>query len=186
MKKFLLLVALAIVSTGVTNAQIKLGVKGGVNFATTSDSQTETLTAFNAGIFAQIKVPVVGLAVQPEVLYSLQGAKFSGGDSKTTLGYVAIPVMVQYSFKVIPGFNIEVGPQFGFLMSAKSKIGSGKANDIKDGMNDTEVALNFGAGFKLPVIPLGIFARYSMGLTEIGKSGDVKNRVAQLGAMYYF
>ncbi len=63
-------------------------------------------------------------SLQPEVLYSGQGAKFSDSlvTGKLNYGYLNVPVLFKYQHA--SGLFAETGPQVGFLLSAKEKVGS--------------------------------------------------------------
>lgn len=182
MRKVLLLSIFLFVTGVVANAQLKFGVKAGANISNVAVEKSENKVGFNTGVFAQYKF--AKFAVQPEVLFSMQGAKFDGG--KSELNYINIPVMAQYY--IIPGLAVEAGPQLGFLISAKDKVDGEDFSDVKDFMNSTDFAINFGASYELPVLPVGVFARYSLGLSDIAKEGSDpgKNRVFQIGAFVKF
>ena len=198
MKK-IILSAVAVMAFGFANAQdAKFGVKGGVNFATLSgDVENESsIVGFNVGGFAEIKISDK-FSVQPELLYSTQGAKFEysefGNTYKETLklAYLNLPVMAKYY--VAPKFSLEAGPQIGFLLSAKDEYSgegmSGSAN-VKDNFNSIDFGLNFGAGFDFTDnFSAGI--RYNLGLsniadTEAGDDTKVTSNVLSLSVGYKF
>ena len=193
MKK-LLFTAVLLSAAVVANAQFRFGVKAGVNFAT-GGSEDKTRTSLNAGVLAQYKFEGSGFAIQPEILYSGQGAKgtIDGVDATFALDYINVPVMLQYY--VAPGFNLEFGPQVGFLVSAKLKAsdsGNSASVDIKDAYNSVDFGIGLGAAYELPKLPLGFFARYNLGMSELYKDKDLqgengaKHRVIQVGAFYKF
>ncbi|HLW14891.1 MAG TPA: porin family protein [Flavobacteriaceae bacterium] len=178
------------------NAQVpdvKLGAKGGVNFSNITNSDMDSKTGFHIGVLAEVFFSEQ-FSLQPEILYSTQGAELKGDYStaKYNLDYVSVPVMAKYY--VVDGFNIQVGPQFSFLSKAEAKgeidgIGSGTL-DIKDNTESFDFGLNFGLGYQLPV---GVFvdARYNLGLTKINKESisnmdDGKNSVFQISLGYKF
>ena len=77
MKK-ILLTAAAVFALSYANAQdVKFGAKAGLNLSNfTGDVEnTSTKVGFQVGGFAEIKISEK-FAVQPELLYSLQGTKF--------------------------------------------------------------------------------------------------------------
>ena len=178
MKKILLTV-IVISSFNVLMAQhAEFGIKGGVNFATLNgdDNNVSNRTSFHLGGLAHIHLSKE-FAIQPELMYSGQGANFSGGDIK--LSYINLPVIAQYMFG--EGFRIQTGPQFGLLTGAK--VGNSEA---KDSFNGFDLSWSFGAGWLSPS-GLGIDARYNLGLTDISdNSSNVKNSVWQLGLFYQF
>ena len=184
MKK-IFLTAAAVFAISFANAQdVKYGVKGGLSFSSISQTGASTLTSIHLGGFAEIKISDK-FAVQPELLYSAQGAKFSflGVSVSQNLNYINIPVMAKYY--VADAFSLEAGPQLGFLMSAKF---DGKDN--KKYLNSTDFGLNLGAGYDLnEQMSLGL--RYNIGLSDIekdlmaGESGST-NSSLQLSFGYKF
>jgi hypothetical protein len=76
------------------------------------------------------------LGIQPEVLYSAQGAK--SGDQKYKVNYVTVPVLVRYNINEM--WSLHAGPQFGVLTSAKYSTGSNE-QDVKDQLKGTDIAI---------------------------------------------
>ncbi|MET3027603.1 porin family protein [Flavobacterium sp. UW10123] len=200
MKK-VILAAIAVMGFSFANAQdIKFGVKGGINLSTfTGDIEdVSSKVGFQVGGFAELKLSEK-FSVQPEVLYSLQGAKFKeDGDSysykeKIHASYLNIPVIAKYY--VIDKLSVEAGPQIGFLLSAKDKWESvedgekysGKEN-VKDGFKSVDFSLNIGAGYDFTEnISAGI--RYNFGLSNISDYSDntkIHNDVISLSLGYKF
>lgn len=187
MKK--LLVVVAFVATGImANAQeIKVGAKAGVNFAKITGDVTnvESLTGFHIGAMAEIGI-TEAFAVQPELLYSTQGAKAKEGDGEYNFNYITVPVTAKYY--VIEGLSLELGPQIGFLASAKVKSSEG-STDIKKNIKSIDFGLNFGAGYRLDN-GLSFSARYNVGMSNIndrsGNKDNIKNGVFQLSVGYFF
>jgi opacity protein-like surface antigen len=182
MKK-IILTALAVLAFGFANAQVKFGAKVALNFATlTGDVENQSsLTAFQVGGFAEIKVSEK-FAVQPELMYSTQGASFDGGEGDIVLGYINIPVMAK--FYVAKSFSLEAGPQIGFLLSAKDD-----GEDFKDETSSTDFGFNFGAGYDFTEnFSAGL--RYNLGLSNLvdieGYDASVKNSVFSVSLGYKF
>jgi len=93
MKK-LFIAAIAVLAFGSANAQeTKFGVKAGLNFSNfTGDVENNSMkVGFHVGGLVNIKVSDK-FSVQPELLYSGQGAKFDGGVT-VSADYLNIPVM---------------------------------------------------------------------------------------------
>jgi opacity protein-like surface antigen len=186
MKK-LFFAAAAVFAFGMTNAQeARFGAKGAVNFATiTGQDGAKNKVGFAIGGFAEIKVSDK-FAVQPELMYSIQGAKSEGGSLE--LNYINIPVMGK--FMVTEEISLQAGPQLGILMSATAKSDAGGSNDFKDQTKGIDFGLNFGAGYNIGE-DMMIDLRYNLGLSQIEKelaSGQTasKNAVIQLGFGYKF
>lgn len=187
MKKLLLVGALALF--GAVNAQeVKFGLKAGMNISTfTGDVENaKSLVGFQAGVFAQIPISEK-FTFQPEALYSGQGAKAKedGISGKWTADYINIPLMVKYN--IAEKFNVEAGPQVGFLMSSKLKEG-GESMDVKDNMKSVDFTLNVGASYDITSnILVGV--RYGAGISSIVKDSDdgkARNSVFQLAVGYKF
>ena len=168
---FLFIFALSTVAFSQT--PVNLGVKAGVNIANYGGDieNTDSRSGLHFGIVAELELGD-NFSVQPELLYSIQGAKykdsFSGvpGEITDKLDFILLPVMAKYY--IVNGFSLEAGPQFGILLSAKSKAEAGgeTAEDDIDTYRNFDMALNGGIGYELPI---GIFiqARYSLGVTNI-------------------
>ena len=188
MKK-LFIAAIAVFAFSASNAQdVKFGAKLGLNLATISGpSGYTTKPGFNLGGFAEIKISEE-FAVQPELLFSTQGAKFKDDSSvSTNLNYINIPVMAKYF--VTKEISLEAGPQVGFLLSANVKDSSNSL-DIKDQSSTVDFGFGLGGGYEITEnISVGL--RYVVGLSKINKesftgSTDAKNAVFQLGVAYKF
>ncbi len=171
MKKIILTTA-AMFALCFANAQeAKFGVKAGLNLSNvTGDVSGNSVKAgFQAGGFVEFKVSEK-FSVQPEVLYSLQGAKYDeeGTNVDFNLSYFNIPVMAKYY--VADGFSLEAGPQLGFLLSAKAK-GGGVTVDVKDSFESIDFGMNVGAGYDI-TDRFSIGARYGFGLSNIAKDSE--------------
>lgn len=161
---------------------VKFGVKGGLNVATLTNANMDSRTGFHAGAFSHIHV-TNHFALQPEVLYSQQGAKLPGGATQR-INYVNVPVVGQYMFG--NGARLQTGPQVGFLTNSKTTSGNND-NSNTNAYKSADFSWTFGAGYLLPGVGLGIDARYNLGLTDIAKSNsDIKNSVWQVGLFYQF
>jgi opacity protein-like surface antigen len=207
MKK-IILSSLLVLAVSFTYAQkAEFGIKGGLNSSNfsgdTGGIDFKSRIGFNVGAFAAIKLSGK-ITLQPEILYSTQGAKavnvsqfYNGalytGDVKFNLSYINIPVMIKYY--VADKFNLEAGPQIGFLTSAKTSTKLDGFNqtvddDIKDSFESLDFGLDFGAGYDITKnISAGI--RYSLGLaniakTEPGDNSKLKNNVLSLSVGYKF
>lgn len=206
MKKMFLIAALAVLGMSQTDAQVKFGIKAGPQLSNLvgGDADAESKFGINAGGYANIRISEA-FAFQPEVLYSMQGAKqeysqdFGLGtyrvEDKVKLSYINIPLMMKWY--AYDGLNFEFGPQVGFNVSAKaegerrlisgegdSQVMTSYESDLDD-VETVDFGLNIGAGYELPN-GLNFGIRYGLGLTEIVKDSDVKNSVFSLGIGYSF
>ena len=187
MKFYLVALATTLLVTTAVNAQdINIGVKGGLNvynINNDNNSEYDSKLGFHAGLIGHIHL-TRQFAVQPELVYSVQGAKYTNGgiESKLNLGYINVPVLLQYMFD--NGFRLQAGPQVGFMLNAKTEIGDVKT-DVKDNFKTVDFGLGFGAGY-VTTSGFGIDARYNLGLSNINENDAVKstNRGFQLGVFY--
>ncbi len=190
MKRYLNLALSAILIGGTVSAQhVNIGIKGGLNLFTINNSsgpKYDTKPNFNLGLLGHIHL-AKDLALQPELVYSGQGAKFGSGstETKVNLGYINVPVLLQYMFD--NGFRLQAGPQIGFLVNAKSKTNN-VSTDIKNSIKPVDFAIGAGVGYVHPASGFGVDARYNFGLSDINENSPIKsmNRGAQLGVFYLF
>lgn len=165
------------------------GIKAGLNASSLNyqgNSDMQSKIGFNAGLLAHLHTSSDFWAFQPEVYYSSEGAKSkSNSNVSTDLGYINVPVLIQYMFN--NGFRLEAGPQVGFLMSAKSKVSSVSTN-IKDNLNSVVFSIPLGLSY-LTSTGLGFDARYNFGISNINKSdfgNKTHSNVFQFDVFYQF
>lgn len=183
MKKiFLCALTVFLVNMAFSQPHTEFGLKGGVNFANLDDDangNTDARTGFHAGALAHIHLSN-SFAVQPEVVFSTQGAEYENG--KLKLNYINIPVLAQYMFG--NGFRLQTGPQLGILTT--SEFESGDTETDVDNLKNADIGWAFGASY-ITKMRWGIDARYNLGFTDISKANaDVNNRVWQVGVFYQF
>ena len=162
--------------SGSPRGKVNLGIKAGINmYKISSDDNTEydQITGFHLGLIGHIHLNNQW-AVQPELVYSSQGAKSGGIEQK--LDYINVPVLLQYMFD--NGFRLQVGPQLGLLVRA----------DNKNDLNSIDLGVGLGVSYVVPSTGFGLDARYNHGLSDINKTDAVKsfNRGVQLGVFYIF
>jgi hypothetical protein len=166
---------------------IGLGVKGGVNFSTLLDENgmNDYRTGYHAGVFANFRLDN-NFYLQPEVLYSTQGADFPNG-KKHYLDYLSFPVLLQYSIK--DRFRVETGLQGSCLTKSELKYNKGPEGPNQheepyyNAVKQMDFAWTGGVGYVTPS-GFGIDARYNLSLNDIAKVGYLENRVWQVGLFY--
>lgn len=188
MKKIIIAIAVILFLTAGARAQTSFGLKGGMTSSNLKGSQgglSVSLTSkigFYAGAFAEIGVSE-NFAVQPEVIYSLLGAKLKSDSLKykEDLNYINIPVLAKYKNN---GFSAFAGPQIGILLSAKNSNGQ----TIKDEYNSTDFSGVVGAGYTT-MGGVGFDARYQIGFGNVAKNSgvvSVKSNAFYFGVHYQF
>ena len=186
MKKILIMMVMAAASSAAFSQTVSLGPKVGLNISnyTGGDFESNALVGFHLGGILNLGIGR-SFSLQPEVLFSTQGAKIVTNsqkkDFKTT--YVAIPVMAK--FRSAAGLYFEVGPQVSFRTS----------EDVPDQTIDQfsknlDLAVGVGVGYQAG-FGLGIGARYLAGISKVGDfnktaavNPDFKNSVVQISLFF--
>jgi len=186
MKKMILFQVMAL-SLLTAQSQLNYGLKGGLNIANIGGSDVEDNKA-RIGFFlgGYLEAPLIpNITIQPELLYSAQGfgIKRTGDDLKVPISFLLVPVMGKYTFN--SGVFLETGPQLGFLLSAKYKVG-GESENAKKDFQKTVFSWNFGLGYANLAPNLGANLRFNLGLSRIFQDGDAQifYRVFQIGVYY--
>ncbi len=184
MKKLILAAIIALGTNAAIQAQsVRFGIKGGANFANQNGDtppafeSKESITSYHAGLVAEVKL-IDKFAIQPELLYSTQGATYKNAveEFKNELGYLSIPVVAKIGLS--NSLNLELGPQASFLLSERKNV------DLEDSKT-FEFGVVGGLGLNITK-NLFVQARYGLGLTEASKDADIKNSTIQLSAGIMF
>ncbi|QAA80594.1 PorT family protein [Aequorivita sp. H23M31] len=221
MRKGLLIILVTLFALSVEAQEVRLGIKAGINLATLKGAGAkdfDSKTGINFGGFVEIPVSK-NFYLQPELLYSAQGIKAEyfhvmsvekrvakvHRNIQLDLHYLNIPIMAKVY--LLEGFALEVGPQLGFIISAKKNVKvdvSGELSDeainvvkaeyavgksdVKEAFKTVELGLGFGPTYQSEMgILLG--ARFTFGFTGVYKdsSGPTQeNKVIQFFAGYRF
>jgi hypothetical protein len=188
MKKscFLVFAVIVISASRIQAQSFHLGVKAGTNLSKIDGRSFDDgfQWGFTAGAFAELNINKKW-GIQPEVLFSQSKTQtasdfnevFAEGFNSTnvTLNYLSIPILL--SFKPIPILSIQVGPQFGILMSTSQDITYPASDAFKSG----DFSIVGGAQVNLGGFKAG--ARYISGLTNLDNVTSVdtwKNESFQL------
>ncbi|ALI97753.1 hypothetical protein DC20_00555 [Rufibacter tibetensis] len=164
---------------------MNLGIKGGLNLYSISNSNYNTKEHFNAGLLSHFHLSDrVGL--QPEIMFSGQGGKLNNSSNpRLNLSYINVPVLLQYMYN--NGFRLQAGPQIGYLVSANSK-NDGVSTDVKSGFNSLDFGISAGVSYVFVQTGIGLDARYNHGISNINENNANRstNRGFQLGVFYMF
>ncbi len=172
---------LCFLTTHFNQAQIDLGIKAGANFATLSDAtNNSTKTGFVFGAFGSGKI-AKKWALQGEILYSQQGSELDVFDFDTE--YINVPIIFKKYFGL--GFNIQFGPQFGFLVNDNADEFSSIEAGLQSKTFDLSGAVGLGYDF---ILGLRFDIRYQFGFTNAANSSGFsgQNRVFTICAGYSF
>lgn len=169
-----IIAAVALLTATSAQAQIKFGLKGGLNVTNMSFSTDELIsnkTGFFVGPAIKVGIPLVGLGVDAALLYDQREAEVEDGPSLKQRS-INIPINLRYNigFSSIVGAYIAAGPQFGFGIGDKSTTlyddADGKA--VYD-ISNSNFSVNVGAGVTL-LSHLEIGFTYNI---ACGKTGEV-------------
>lgn len=181
----LLVMIVTMTAANNASAQIKFGLKGGVNVTDMSLNSSvfdaSNRTGFFVGPTIKVQLPLVGLGIDASALYDQREAKIKVGNTTTkeTLRSQAInvPINLRYGWGLSSMANIFLfaGPQFGFNVGDKDqKITESSTWSVKN----SNFSLNFGAGVTL-LSHLQLTANYNV---VCGKTSDatIKEGIEQL------
>ncbi len=189
--------------------QFSYGPKIGLSLSTISAEDNGTFTSrvgFTAGLMAEIKLSEK-FSLQPEALYSMQGAKASNDyfiydnglefeNVIVKLDYINFPILAEYY--ITPKLSAQFGPQLSLLVNSKLELDftyeggtQFRSNSIDEQIRDMDFGLS--GGFEY-ILDNGILfnLRYNLGLRDFvlaadgGLQGDNKNNVIQLSVGYKF
>jgi hypothetical protein len=173
MKKIILIVCFTFIYNQNSSAQAAFGLKGGVNYNAQSIKEAGTdifsgaksKTGYHAGIWLRIKVPILGIYIRPEFVYT-------NLENEITYNYKTNPETTDYSFQkldipVLFGKNIFgvgnvfIGPSFQYILDSNFSI-----QDISNAnAKGFTVGLQFGGGLEIGNI--GIDVRWERGFNGV-------------------
>lgn len=185
MTKSLITILLVVVVSTSLFAQLNLnfGIRAGANYANNvfKTSETSILSNFleeneyrlsyHFGIVSLIKLNEK-ISISPELLFSSKGYRIDGdqnsnqnGDTKFQYNYISFPIFLNFHLR--KRFQLNLGPEFNYLVAAKAKLTSETVNllDILD-FNRFEFGLGGGVSAFL-TDELSISIRYFHGLTTV-------------------
>lgn len=167
MKKFFGIVfALCLLAAVPASAQFKFGIKAGTNLTgSPSDIKglsTDGTTGFFVGPMAKFTLPIVGLGIEGDILYSRTGSKVAG--ETIDKNSIEVPIYLRYDLslpvvsKVVVPF-VAVGPQFGWAFGSLDEAIDGGEYKFKK----SQLSLNLGLGCVL-LKHLQLHANYNIAL----------------------
>ena len=186
MRKFLAATLfLFTVATAAVTAQIDFGIKAGVNLPEAPTLNVDDFkssirgnTGWFVGPTAKFVIPVVGLGVEANLLYSQANIDIDGQNILTQS--IEVPLMLRYELS-IPAINriiepfIAIGPQFGWNIGDKSftldNIADIAGREYR--IKDSNTSLNLGLGLVL-FNHLQIHGNYNLAL---GKTADITGTI---------
>lgn len=205
-KLFTLIVLVAATYFAVpANAQLKFGIKGGLNITDMSLSkdvfETSNRTGFFIGPTIKFTLPIVGLGIDASALYDQREGELNvAADDNTIVSTklkqksINIPINLRYDIGLgsLAAVYLAAGPQFGFNVGDKNQ--SLYEDVVNWRLNSSNFSVNVGAGIML-LSHLQIGANYNI---VCGKTGEItildgaksvlrgRSNTWQISAAYYF
>ncbi len=169
----------------------RCGVKAGMNQSTFRAEKDGGLfkTEAYAGIFGNYQFNG-NIGLQTELIYSRLGSRdtLNGDKINISLNYLQVPILFQYNLANYEQFKFVLGPQFGYLLDSKLKVGSDTNHD-KSLFED----FDYGAVVGLEYLESDHFVislRYYLGISEYYNQSKIdssaKNSAFSVGVAYLF
>lgn len=200
MKKFFVMMTVACLAFAMpSQAQVKFGLKGGLNLTSLSTDADEAISnqaGFFVGPTVKFTLPVVGLSVDASALYDQRQAKLKGANSEETFKAqsIQIPINIRYGVGLSSLVNVFAfaGPQFGFNIGDKDKAFNSVVNNVKGWtMKSSNLSANVGIGATV-MSHLQITANYNFALGKTGEfnlidsAKEIKTNAWQIALAYFF
>ena len=172
MKKVLIAVLLFVGVSQYAEAQLQVGLKAGVNYNSDSFKDVsndvldgaESRTGYHAGLWFRVKLPVVGLYLRPEIVYTELKNDVVYDNSTlartTDFKFKKIDVPVLLGKKIFGIGNIFAGPSFQYILSSDFGL-----NDLSEISTD-EFSLGIQLGGGIEFGRLGIDVRWERSLSS--------------------
>ena len=177
MKKVLVLLFAAVALSMPSQAQVKFGLKGGLNLTSISASGTlsdnlKNKEGFFVGPTIKIGLPVTGLSLDASALYDQRSAKVEIDNASETIKSqsLQIPVNIRYGVGLGSVANLFAfaGPQFGFNLGDKNKKILDQLTNWT--LRSSNISANVGVGATL-LNHLQLTVNYNFAL---GKTGEIE------------
>lgn len=167
----MLLISVLLFST-LSYSQTRFGIKGGLNFTNISNLSSDVektwknQTGYQLGVALQIKIPVIGLAIQPELLYSTVKSASDNGN-EINLDYLTLPVNIQLGTDML-FFRpfIVASPFVSYMIDNNVRLEDQPVDEI----NRFDYGVGVGVG--IDIWKLQIMGKYNWGLGKIENAGD--------------
>ena len=177
MKKiFGIAITVCLLASAPAFAQLNFGVKAGMNLSSKPRSidDAKGKTGFFIGPTAKLMLPIVGLGIEGNLLYSQSSSELDGDE--ITRRSIEVPIYLRYelSLPVVNKFLepfVAVGPQFGWTMGDGEETWGETADEIvKWEYKKSNLSLNLGAGATV-LNHIQLHINYNIAL---GNTGELK------------
>jgi hypothetical protein len=168
--RYLAAFAFAILFANVASSQGRFGIKAGpvFNYINTKGSGTADFSDLKAGFTIGVSYEMLAnknFGIQPELLFTSLSADENTSNSKLSMQYFQIPVLLK-AITNKGNFSAYAGPQLGFLTKATIEGPSGGKSDYVKSMTETDFAAVIGFEY-VTTLNITINARYVHGLSNV-------------------
>lgn len=174
------------------NAQVKFGIKGGLNVTNMSLKSNvldaENQCGFFVGPTVKVAVPLTGLSFDGSALFDQRSAKIKGTNEKLKQNSIQVPINVRYGVGLGSAASVFAfaGPQFGFTVGDKKQL----ADSFE--WESSNFSINVGVGASV-INHLQVTANYNIACGKTGediitkgKAIRARNNAWQIGLAYFF
>jgi len=191
MKKVIIVLFLAF-AAHTASAQIQYGIKAGINYNNNGDATfstagadlidgAESKSGWHAGLWLRGKIPILGLYIRPELVYTQVKSEYVYKGSTAAYDFKKIDVPVLVGTKFLGFANAFIGPSFQYIIDNDFQF----SNLSTDDFNKFSVGLQMGFGVEFG--SLGVDVRWERGLSSteanfVDNSTNIKvdNRTNQI------
>jgi len=171
MKRVLLILCLTVGFNQVSTAQIQFGVKAGINYNNNGNltlsnvlsnavEGADAKSGFHAGVWFRGKLPVVGIYIRPEIVFTQVKSAYLYKNASTSYDFKKIDVPVLVGKKFFGVANVFIGPSFQYVLG--TDFGLSTVNEV----SLDKFSLGLQSGFGLEFGKLGIDVRWERGLSN--------------------
>ena len=171
MKKVLFMICLTLGLVQLSTAQIQFGVKAGINYNNNGDLKLSNVldnaiqgadakSGFHAGLWFRGKVPIIGLFIRPEIVYTQVKSTYLYKGTSTAYDFQKIDVPVLLGKKFFGVASVFIGPSFQYVLG--TDFGLSTVEEV----NLNQFSLGLQSGFGLEFGKLGIDVRWERGLSK--------------------
>ena len=193
MKKFILVLAALTFSIAAFSQGFEIGIKGGLNIAAASAVKDlvpgvdiASKNTYNGGVYGRLKIKLIGIFVQPELVYNTRGYNFditANGKTyniKQQAYYLDVPVLV--GLKMFKFLRVYAGPNFQYLLKNEltgvddvvALAIDFKKTDMKKANTGVQI------GFGLDLSKFRVDVKYDFNPTDMGSPFSYQNQVQSI------
>ena len=158
MKKLVLMLALGLIASYATLAQSdkndftlapQIGYNNSTYAVNDNNFSFNSRSAFTAGLIAEYYFSD-RWSIRSGLIYDPKGSE-DIGKNVDKLNYITIPVNGNWHFGSTRKWYLNFGPTVSLLTNAESELSSGTTVDIKKVVNDLDIGLALGIGYKFTI-----------------------------------